>query len=724
MRTILLTLFIAVAAFGPVVARADDPQKPITTLPGELGDLLRQWAAEGTAAGTFGDWYDHRDGGHSDLDTSPWPQLQRISYSEDDKKAKRDWAAQQTLIQGKVVFGNSSTSGPVHHNGSNVRTYYTHPQGLPFLYAQYRANNLYTYPEHHDHDPGRHGDPGYGDLFATNTPYVIVSQGSSGSDQPFMRMMPTTLAAFRPEVKTRLVQTGLLMPTVQMIFRMSNKHLSGADEYLTGKAHPTVFDGAWVNELKMARLAHEIEARNVPPMVQLLVVEEDAEPTPGHDYFDVGTAEKLADTPAAIARVWRGTRRDRRMVVSAEASGDANGHTLKYHWVLLRGDPERVMITKRNDAGSVAEIKLAYPQRRPVQPGAELESPRVDVGVFVHNGTYFSAPGFVTFFTLENESRTYDEQGRIIEIGYSSGDARLVPNNLPALVRAIRAAQAGLEPITKAAPPALLEAICGDWGEKYDRAAAELTAAQDGQKAAKGDAEKKLADETVAAANRAVDELLNQQPAGVTKPMRAAIESWLTTVATTLPTDDPKELVKAIMSVAPEAKREALRGALDRLTKLGIIKRAGDGFAASALPGAKEPLSKFALAELRRLHAEAIALAVGPELVSARFDEYVVDFRLAAPKRWRDVYRYGDDGKLLGWTRHLPDAAPMDFDPDGMHVLERDAKGRRVKAKVVNYQREQGNGFPLKQVLDPKVSHYAYENDAHRTGRVERVETP
>jgi len=75
-----------------------------------------------------------------------------------------------------------------------------------------------SYPEHRDHDVGLNGDGGgYGDVYPTNTPYLIASQGSSGSDQPFMRAIPFTLAAFRPEVKKKLVETGLLMPTIQMI---------------------------------------------------------------------------------------------------------------------------------------------------------------------------------------------------------------------------------------------------------------------------------------------------------------------------------------------------------------------------------------------------------------------------------------------------------------------------------------------------------------------------
>ncbi|MEO1999284.1 MAG: hypothetical protein ABGZ17_28905, partial [Planctomycetaceae bacterium] len=48
-----------------------------------------------------------------------------------------------------------------------------------------------------------------------------------------------------------------------------------------------------------------------------------------------------------------------------------------------------------------------------------LYSNRVDVGVFVHNGPYYSAPGFLSIFSLANEKRTYDDQQRVIEVDYA-----------------------------------------------------------------------------------------------------------------------------------------------------------------------------------------------------------------------------------------------------------------------------------------------------------------
>ncbi len=436
------TLLIA----GAAEPSADDAKlaelrkKPITTAKGELGEQLSKWWKEGTAAGNAGDWYDNRDGAHSDLNTEPYPQLQRIVYSPDDIKSRRHWAL-TVATRPQVTFGNSSTSAPPTQGGSNPRHAYCSTRGVALLAQQYKGNNVYIYPEHRDHDPGHNGrGDGFGDLYPTNTPYLLISQGSSGSDQPFMRAIPFTLAAFRPEVKKKLVESGLLMPTVQMILRSTNKHLKEPKEYLTGKAHPTVFEGAWVDALKMVKLAHDMTVETLPPLAQIKVIEEDAAEN-GRDFFEPrGTTEKLADTPAVIARLWRGKEGRRRMVVSAAESYDLNKKPLTFTWAVLRGDENRIQITPRNKDGSEVEIVVLYHPRRPVTPGAAMESNRVDIGVFVDNGAYHSAPGFVSFYTLDNESRAYDEKGRPVDIGHGAGEVDIRVSDHIAFYKALAAA--------------------------------------------------------------------------------------------------------------------------------------------------------------------------------------------------------------------------------------------------------------------------------------------
>ena len=375
-------------------------------------EMIAKWMAAGTAAGNQGDFYDNRDGGHSRLDVR-LPGLARVQYKTKEERRRRGWGL-QTRILPHVTFGNSSTAGP---RGGNGRICYCVRQLLVIAYLQYTGNNLYVYPEHADHDAD-----GKGDLLPTNTPYMIISQGSSGSDKAFIRAVGYALAGFHPEVKKRLVKSGLLMPTVQMIFRMSNFNISGKQEYLSGKAHPTVFQGKDVDLVKMIEAAHGIKADEIPPMVQLKAIEEDL-PVQGRDYFEsVNRSEAFADTQCVVARIFRGHQYERRMIVSAEQSYDINDRPLTFHWVVLRGDPDRIRIIPKNPSKSVVELRIPYHPRREIRWEPKIHSNRVDIGVFVHNGVHYSAPGFVTYFSLANERRKYLADGRIKEIDYTAGD--------------------------------------------------------------------------------------------------------------------------------------------------------------------------------------------------------------------------------------------------------------------------------------------------------------
>ena len=86
----------------------------------------------------------------------------------------------------------------------------------------------------------------------------------------------------------------------------------------------------------------------------------------------------------------------------------------------------RITIKPRNETGSRVEIRVPYHERRPVEDAPlKIESNRVDIGAFVHNGGYYSAPGFVTFFYLDNEARAYDDKGQLLERGYGYGETEL-----------------------------------------------------------------------------------------------------------------------------------------------------------------------------------------------------------------------------------------------------------------------------------------------------------
>jgi len=718
-------LFLLLLAGSVVVG--EEP-RAISADTGPVGELLRRWAAEGAAAGNTGDAYDNRDGAHSDLDLKPFPQLDRITYSEEDKKANRHWAVQREVLP-RVVFGNSSTSASPQSSGSNARQAYCSPGGLELLARQYRGNNLYIYPEHRDHDAPTAGEEGYGDLFPTNSPYVVISQGSSGSDQPFMRAVPSTLAAFRPDVKAKLVEKGLLMPAVQMILRMTSKPVQTPADYLTGKAHPTVFDGAHVDARKMAELAHEITMETLPPMVQLRLVE--AEPaTPGRDYFDAAPSESLAETECVIARVYRSGKASRRLLVSAENSFDVNGRPLAFHWVLLRGDPAQVTITAQNEAKSVAEITVRYHPRAPIAAGAALESNRVEIGVFVHNGAHFSAPGFVTSFSLANEGRSYDGAGRLLEVGYGIGATEFRIGDWTKFFATLRADTPATRLLRGKFTAEQLEGIV-QLVARYEPVAAragELEKAKNEAEAAlkiaepdrKGELETavKVAREARDKATKERDALLDQTPAGLGAPLKRHLPEVLRALSAPLTfyVDRAREFGPLPSAVEPARKR---------LAALAITKDAGDAFELLLLVGdgpAIERFSAYQQAELGRFHGELLA-ALLPG-VQFEYRRNLVDFRLTLPKTWRDVYEQSDRGETLGWTRYEETGTRTEFAADGLVVLTRDALGRPLTATPVAYGHSGDEGKrrpwewpPIGFKPRPGSVRYAYASDSDQIGR-------
>ena len=401
---------------------APPPGRAITALGGKAGELLKMWEQENTASGNWGDIYDNRDGDHSNISRALFPQLTWIEYSQNAKDAKLNWGIATTVIQQGVVIGNASvaqTSGPFWR--SMPRMAHANQKSVDFLYWQYTHNKIYVYPGHVDYprNPKELEQKKRHDVFPTNSPYVIATQGSSGSDRVFLRALAATLAAFSPEVKKSLIEKGMIAPALQYILRRSSKQVKSEEDYFTGPAHPTVFTGSQMDIEKMVTMAHEMNTNAMPPLIRLRVVEED-EFTNGRDYFAApGRTEKLFDSPCAISRAFRGHQKWRRMIVSAEDSTDANEKPLTYRWSVLRGDNKLIKIRPLNKTESRVELRVSWHPRRPIAPASTIESNRVDIGAFAYNGVHHSAPAFVTFYSLDHEARVYDEKDRIRSITYT-----------------------------------------------------------------------------------------------------------------------------------------------------------------------------------------------------------------------------------------------------------------------------------------------------------------
>lgn len=737
-----LAILLALTAAAPwgFGQTAQATSKPISADPGPIGAALRKWAAEGSAAGNVADFYDNRDRGHSRLDITPYPQLKAITYSDAENQRGANWGAQRTL-RPEVTFGNSSTASPAAISGSNTRLLYVTPGGLSFLSNAYRHNNLYVYPCHQDHSPGHDGlnGGGFGDLFPTNTPYLITSQGSSYTDQPFLKAIASTLAAFRPEVKSRLIDAGLLMPTVQMIFRMSNKQVATPEDYLTGKAHPTVFEGNQVDAMKMVNMAHAIDLQHIPPLAQIELVGVD-DVRPGRDFVDPVPGESLGETPEVIARIFRGSTGVRHLAVSAAGSKDVNDLPLTYHWVVLRGDPREVTISPRDKDGKVVDITLPYHGRAPIAPASPMESNRVDIGLFVHNGTYYSAPAFVTSFSLDNESREIDSSGRVLEIGYDASESTVTIDNWGPLVAALHndPPKGGVRLLTaslSAAELAVLRTIGNEYVFSGDRIADLNRQAKELEETvkkvsplskAKLEAQLKSLRDTIDTANRSRDIMISTKRPGLAQPARVLLQDRINTLL-----NDPLLYVQQGATLGPLPP--SVESARKRLLAYGIItESAGQPFVLNPLlPGSTPPeqrLSRYQKSLLVRFNGELLAAVIPGARHETRRN--LVDFRLTLPKNWRDVYHYATDGRLTGWTRYDGQTA-TEFAPNGEIMIDHDSLGRPVATRPVTYQRQAASPLaaangpdmtPLTYAPADKVVYYAYNGPDDLDGHVDHVE--
>lgn len=406
-----------VAAFDPV--RPSPGQKVLGRQDRDAAyDRLRDLVREGKAAGNGGDLYDNRDRGHSLLPPQNHPQVSAVRYGPAARAADIDYGLNDRLLFDRPAFGNSSTAltaGPLWRSLPRYALTRADGAGPWRLWQAYGANQIYVYPSHKDVTAEA------GDLFPANTPYMIVSEGSSGSDQPFLEAVAMILAAFRPDTKARLVADGLLAPTVQFVFRRSQRSVLSRDDYMSGLAHPSAFSPYEIGLARMVSLANAIRPDTIPALVQIKVLEED-EPVEGIDYFGEGLSEQVFDTPAAVGRIWRGKDYSRSLLVSAGDTRDPNGRTLDFHWRLLRGDPDRVHIAPSGD-GSQARITIDWQEPRPVAEDSPIRSARVDIGVFAGNGAFDSAPAILSMALPAHETRRYapgpDGKMRIVSIDHA-----------------------------------------------------------------------------------------------------------------------------------------------------------------------------------------------------------------------------------------------------------------------------------------------------------------
>lgn len=627
-----------------VPAQGEPPtvDRPCLEEASPIEQQLNAWYAAKSAAGNHGDYYDNRDREHSAIERPAFPQLRSWEYAPGQILASLDFGF-FSGVRTTVTFGNSSTAGQPERDGCHPRTAMMAPGGLLQLHAQYRSNNLYVYPAHLDYHPGRNGRRFHGDLLPMNQPYCFVSRGSSGSDLPFLRAAIHTSAAFAPEVKRVLVRHGLLMPTLQYLLRSTYRVKTAPADYLSGAAHPAVFDGALLDELGMVEAAHAMTASTIPPLAQVQAVV--AEPLrPGVNAPAASKAESLCASPGAVGFVFRRWDRILHLEASATTSLDWQDKPLTYRWVLLQGDPRRVRIEPTAD-GRQARIAVAWHDRFPVQPGSLIDSNRIDIGLFVNNGASWSAPAFVSVVCPDNERRTYDQHDRLVDIDYAAMDTAIgyetpcifpaegvAPYDIrdwPALLRRMIAGEADLF-------GRLCAASLSDQERAALRAAIVALASESAliaaEQAASGNGQGRHQHWTIARQNgERLSRILLTPATGdsIKNLVEKTLNAWQDDPSWYL--DHRPAFAAAIAQVSPEAKA-LITQRVQKLLELGIYQQDGDTWKLHARqPGDGTEVSRLTSterAELKRLHLLLQTQVLLPGILQREAQAHYVDTRL------------------------------------------------------------------------------------------------
>lgn len=382
---------------------------------GPCAESVRAWLDTKAAAGNSGDLYVNRDAGHSLLDVSKFPGLTPVLYEKAAHKAFVDVGPANTLFPYPVI-GNSSTSlteGPFWRSLTRSLV------ATPFrarLAAQFFLNNqCWIYPAHKDFTPDA------GDIFSANLPCLVTTKGSSFMDKPFLEAFAAVSAAFRPEVKKALLARKLYAVALQVILRSTLKTVKSGGAYYTSAAHPVVFDGHDLDPEAMVRMAHEMTLQDLPSFAMIRMLRE-SPAKPGVAYFDLG-GEALADTGLCVARVARNVfQNERKSVLAASVPGKPDA---KFRWVVLQGDPAKIVIKPLDARASQVEILVQHhgrfrPKGEDGLPAGYITS-RVDIGCFLDTASKVpSLPAMYCVYALPNETRCYRPDGKILSVDYTN----------------------------------------------------------------------------------------------------------------------------------------------------------------------------------------------------------------------------------------------------------------------------------------------------------------
>lgn len=271
-------------------------------------------------------------------------------------------------------------------------------EGQEYFKKYYENNVLFVSPSIRSFSQG--------DIFTTLTPFIINSDGASGSDSVLLYPIIAASASISPTLKDRILASKTLVPTLMYLFKSSyydyedpNAHhvsLKMPSEYLDKKLDP--IPGKPVNyqyeiaPSDPAPLLNKIieNAKNlthIPPIARMKVYDVVVTNTGTRDY-------KIPNFYEDLTYLFKSALRDGENIEFVVDLYDSwsEKEIKSYHFKLLRGN---AVIEKMNPDGSILKIKIPFQKK-----DTRLDT-RTDILLYVNDGKYNSAPAYISVKHLQ-----------------------------------------------------------------------------------------------------------------------------------------------------------------------------------------------------------------------------------------------------------------------------------------------------------------------------------
>jgi hypothetical protein len=345
-----------------------------------------RWAArinegyrEGDCAGLIQDAFRSFDDGHSGLRPRAFPQLRIEAPIGSLGTPGRD------IFRPRITYGvqsyGANGKSVIDTRMRGVLQQFYEQGGEPPRFQQafrifYENNFLFAAPA-----AGSFNDQG--DTFACLSPFYLHSLGISGSDARLLKPLVYASAALPPELKTRILRQGLLVPTLMYLFK-SHIHgdLLSAASHVPAYALPPEAEDDYEGPAPfldgLLNAANNLE--HIPPVCRIRVEQFSVD---GGEQNQRDGATYFEDNTYALSGA---LRRGQRLSVTLDLRfswTDEHRPVQSYAASVLRGE---ATVDQLNDEGSRIGVQIPWKK-----PGL-----RTDMLLLVHDGTYYSAPAYIS----------------------------------------------------------------------------------------------------------------------------------------------------------------------------------------------------------------------------------------------------------------------------------------------------------------------------------------